>query len=164
LELILLVLLVMLAGVALVAALRVLRKLEELEERLQESAPLAFLPDRVQAVARSLEAADLGGLHERVERLAAGLARVEDLVAAPAENGPAASTRSQLVRARVIRSLREDGLTSVRVEASEADLEQDPAQVRVRALRRGTLVHGSVTVSGDEVVDVRLDPIYTAFP
>lgn len=163
-ELALLILLCVLAGVALFAAWRVLQRLNELEERLQETAPLTFLPDRVQALARSLESADLGGLHERMERLAEGVARVEDLVVAPAENGLAVSSRAQLLRARVIRHLREEGLASVRVESGDAELEQDPAQVRIRALRRGTLLQGSVTVVGEDVVDVRLDPIYTAFP
>lgn len=163
-QLALLILLCALAGVVLVAAWRVLRRLDDLEERMQESAPLAFLPDRVQALARSLDAADLGALHERMERLAEGVARVEDLVVAPAENGQTVSSRAQLVRARVIRHLREEGLSSVRVQSADADLEMDPAQVTIRALRRGTLLHGSVTVAGEEVVDVRLDPIYTAFP
>lgn len=163
-ELALLILLCALAGVALFAAWRVLKRLDDLEERMQETAPLAFLPDRVQALARNLEAAELGGLHERMERLAEGVARVEDLVVAPTESGLAVGSRAQQVRARVIRHLREEGLSSVRVQSGDEELEQDPAQVQVRALRRGTLLQGSVTVAGDEVADVRLDPIYTAFP
>lgn len=163
-QLALLILLCALASVALFAAWRVLRRLDDLEERLQETAPLTFLPDRVQALGRSLESADLGGLHERMERLAEGVARVEDLVVAPAQSGQAVSSRAQVVRARVIRHLREEGLSSVRVQSDDAELEQDPAQVQIRALRRGTLLHGSVTVVGEDVVDVRLDPIYTAFP
>ena len=99
-----------------------------------------------------------------MERLAEGVARVEDLVVAPAQSGQAVSSRAQVVRARVIRHLREEGLSSVRVQSDDAELEQDPAQVQIRALRRGTLLHGSVTVVGEDVVDVRLDPIYTAFP
>ena len=59
-QLALLILLCALASVALFAAWRVLRRLDDLEERLQETAPLTFLPDRVQALGRSLESADLG--------------------------------------------------------------------------------------------------------
>jgi len=163
-ELALLILLCALAGVALFAAWRVLRRLDDLEERLQETAPLSFLPDRIQTLGRKLEAVDAAGLQERMEALAEGLARVEDLVVAPADKGLTVSSRAQLVRARIIRHLREEGLSSVRVQSGDADLEQDPAQVQVRALRRGTLLQGAVTVVGEDVVDVRLDPIYTAFP
>lgn len=163
-ELALLVLACLLGGGALVALWRQHRRLLEIEERIQEAAPLSFLPDRVQAVARAIEGADLHGLHERVEGIAAGLARVEDLVVAPASGQGASGSRAQQVRARVLRQMRDEGYGSIRILSAEQDLESDPSEVRVQALRRGVLVSGSVQVAGDEVVEIRLDPLYTAFP
>jgi len=164
LELALLVLVCLLTAAALFAGWRLHRRLGEIEERIQDSSALAFLPDRVQAVARAIESADLGGLHERVERLAEGVARVEDLVITPGENGGPAGTREQQVRARVIRHLRDEGYSSIRLQTDAAELGMDPAVVRIQALKRGALIHGTVTVTGDEIGEVHLDPLYTAFP
>jgi hypothetical protein len=164
LELALIFLLALLLGVALFALWRQGRRLEEVSERLQEFSALAFLPDRVQALTRVVEAADLGGLHERMDRFGEGLSRVEDLAAALPEAGAVAGTRAQAVRARALRFLRDEGYLSVRILAEEAELEEDPAEVRVQALRRGAVVRGKVVVAGDEVAEVRLDPQYAAFP
>lgn len=164
LELALIFLLALLLGVALFALWRQGRRLEEVRERLDEFSALAFLPDRVQALTRVVEAADLGGLHERMDRFGEGLSRVEDLAAALPESGGATGSRAQAVRARALRFLREEGYLSVRILGEEAELEADPAEVRVQALRRGTVVRGRVVVVGDEVAEVRLDPHYAAFP
>lgn len=164
LELALIFLLALLLGVALFALWRQGRRLEEVRERLDEFSALAFLPDRVQALTRVVEAADLGGLHERMDRFGEGLSRVEDLAAALPESGGAIGSRAQAVRARALRFLREEGYLSVRILGEEAELEADPAEVRVQALRRGTVVRGRVVVVGDEVAEVRLDPHYAAFP
>lgn len=163
-EIALLVLACLIAGAALFGVWRLHLRLSEVAERIQEAAPLAFLPDRVQAVARNLEHGDLPGLHERVERIAEGLARVEDLVIAPAEGGQAVGSRVQQVRARVLRHMRDEGYGSIRILTPEADLDVDPAEVRVQALRRGALLSGRLIVSGDEVTEQHLDPIHTAFP
>lgn len=163
-EIALIALACLLAGAALFGVWRLHQRLTEVAERIQEAAPLAFLPERVHAVARSLEQGDLPGLHERVERIAEGLARVEDLVIAPAEGGQVAGTRSQQVRARVLRHLRDEGYASIRILTPEAELDADPAEVRVQALRRGSLLTGRLVVAGDEVLEVRLDPLHTAFP
>lgn len=163
-ELALIFLLALLLGVALFALWRQSRRLEEVNERLEEFSALAFLPDRVQALTRVVEAADLGGLHERMDRFGEGLSRVEDLAAALPEAGAVAGTRAQAVRARALRFLRDEGYLSVRILAEDAELEEDPAEVRVQALRRGAVVRGKVVVAGDEVAEVRLDPQYAAFP
>ena len=160
LELALIVLLALLLGVALFALWRLARRVEEMGERLQEFSALSFLPDRVQALARALEAADLGSLHTRLDRFAEGLARVEDLAAAPPETGTSPGSRPQAVRARVLRLLREEGYQSIRILSEEEKLAEDPATVRIQATRRGTLVQGRVLVAGDEVVEIasRLRP------
>lgn len=163
-EIAFLVLACVLAGAALFGVWRLHRRLDDLAERMQEAAPLSFLPERVQAVARILENADLTGLHERLEQVAAGLSRVEDLVVAPAEGGSSAGTRAQQVRARVLRHLRDEGYSSIRILNSEEELERDPVEVRLQALRRGTLIAGVVSVAGEEVLELRLNPVYTAFP
>lgn len=164
LELALIVLLALLLGVALFALWRQGRQLEELTERLEEFRGLAFLPDRVQTLARVVEAADLGTLHERLDRFGEGLSRVEDLAAALPEAGVATGSRLQTVRARALRFLRDEGYLSVRILSEDAELEADPAEVRVQALRRGAVVRGRVVVAGDEVAEVRLDPHFAAFP
>lgn len=163
-ELGLLVLLTLLLGVALFALWRLGRRVEEMEERLSEFSALSFLPDRVQALARTLEASDLGGLHERMDRFGEGLARVEDLAAALPEASAAPGTRSVAVRARTLRFLREEGYGSIRILSEDADLEADPAEVKVQAMRKGFVVRGRVVVEGDEVAELRLDPHYAAFP
>ncbi|MDA1259688.1 MAG: hypothetical protein O3A20_03615 [Planctomycetota bacterium] len=163
-ELALIVLLALLLGVALFALWRQSRRLEEVSERLDEFRALAFLPDRVQALARVVEAADLGSLHERLDRFGEGLSRVEDLAAALPETGTVSGTRLQSVRARTLRFLRDEGYHSVRILSEDSELEADPAEVRVQALRRGTVVRGRVVVAGDEVAEIRLDPHYAAFP
>lgn len=163
-ELTLLVLALLLLGVALFALWRLGRSVERIGERIEEFSALSFLPDRVQALARTLEASDLSGLHERLDRFAEGLARVEDLAAAPPEVAAGPGTRPQAVRARVLRFLREEGYASLRILSESADLEQEPATVRVQALRRGVALQGEVVVEGDEIAEVRLTPHYAAFP
>ena len=164
LELALIVLLALLLGVALFTLWRQGKRLEEMTERLEEFRGLAFLPDRVQTLARVVEAAELGALHERLDRFGEGLSRVEDLAAAIPETAAISGSRQQSVRARALRFLRDEGYLATRILSEDAELEADPAEVRVQALRRGTVVRGRVLVVGDEVAEIRLDPHYTAFP
>lgn len=163
-ELALLFLLTLLLGVALYALWRQGRQLEKVSERLDDFSALAFLPDRVQALTRAVEEAELDGLHDRLDRLGEALSRVEDLTAAPAEGAAEAGSRPQALRARILRFLRDEGCLSVRILSDDADLQSESAEVRVQAIRNGSLVRGRVVVEGDEIVEIRLDPQYAAFP
>lgn len=160
--LVLLVLVVAVAGLVLTWSLR--GRLEAQERKLEELAGLSFLPDRVQALAREVEAQDLDlvmkeleAVHQALDRLEGGIAVLE-----PAE--PRELPRPQVVRALVTRFLREEGFHAVVIDNADEELEAPRLDVRVHATREGATWRGQVTVDDEQVVDRRLEASFTAFP
>ncbi len=138
-------------------------RLQRLEGRLAELGSLAFLPDRVQALAKELEALTVDDLRRDLDQLHQDLVRLEDTVSVPLVAATPPS-RVQSVRALITRHLREEGYLSVVILSEDVALEQNPAEVEVQAMRRGCQVHGVVQVVDDAIAEVRFDPSYMTFP
>ncbi|MCX8228866.1 MAG: hypothetical protein OTJ44_02835 [Planctomycetota bacterium] len=140
------------------------RKLLAQEEVLQEMAPLSLLPDRLQALAKIIEDLDPEQVRTEFERMHENLLRIEDLAAAPTAEGAKAPSRPQIVRALVLRWLRDEGYYSVRIRNEDSELDSQEVSVVVEAVRRGLLLRGSIQVQGDQVAEAALDPSYSMFP
>ncbi|MDP6849929.1 MAG: hypothetical protein QGH51_09515 [Planctomycetota bacterium] len=136
------------------------------EERLDEFSALTLVPDRLQALARSLEDLDPPQLRAELDALRRALDRIEDLAAVPPGTSVKAEgvERSRQVRALVGRHLREEGCRAVNILDSEDALEEEELAVRVECLRDGLRVLGTVKVSGNQVESTDLDSSYTMFP
>ncbi|MGB0952485.1 MAG: hypothetical protein ACPG31_04630 [Planctomycetota bacterium] len=160
----LLVSIIVLAGVTGVMLWRMYGLLESMQSRLKELSSLAFLPDRVQALAKELEALAVDDVRAELEQLHQDLTRLEDVVSVPVAAPSDPPSRVQQVRALVTRFLREEGYLSVVIQSEDADLDLDPAVVAVQAVRKGVLVQGTVEVVEDHIAEVRLDPSYSSFP
>lgn len=139
-------------------------RLTSIEEKLRELGTLAFLPDRVQALAKELEALAVDDVRAELEQLHKDLVRLEDVVSVPVAAAAAPPSREQIVRAVVTRYLREEGYLAVAIDDDESEIHNDPAQVTISALRNGVQMHGQVEVIGDMIGAVELDPSYTSFP
>ena len=164
LELALLVLVCVLLAVHLGLQWAQRARLMSMEEKLRELGTLAFLPDRVQALAKELEALAVDDVRAELEQLHKDLVRLEDVVSVPITAAAEPPSREQIVRAVVTRHLREEGYLSVAICEESSELETDPARVQISALRNGVQVHGSLEVVGDSIGTVELDPSYTSFP
>lgn len=160
----LLVAIILLAGVTGAMLWRMYGLLESMQERLKELSSLAFLPDRVQALAKELEALAVDDVRAELEQLHQDLTRLEDVVSVPVAAPTEPPSRLQQVRALVTRFLREEGYLSVVIKSEDAELELEPAVVAVQAVRKGVMVQGTVEVVEDHVAEVRLDPSYSTFP
>lgn len=160
----LLVAIIVLAGVTGAMLWRMYGLLESMQERLKELSSLAFLPDRVQALAKELEALAVDDVRAELEQLHQDLTRLEDVVSVPVAAPTEPPSRVQQVRALVTRFLREEGYLSVVIKSEDAELELEPAVVAVQAVRKGVMVQGTVEVVEDHVAEVRLDPSYSTFP
>ncbi|MDA0666287.1 MAG: hypothetical protein O3A95_01760 [Planctomycetota bacterium] len=163
-ELILLVLVLLLLGAASALIWRVHGRMAGMEERLKELSALAFLPDRVQALAKELEALAVDDVHAELEQLHQDLVRLEDVIAVPVAAPVEPPSRIQMVRALVTRFLREEGFLSVVIESEDAALDENPVFVSIHAVRKGVLVQGTVEVVDDHIAAVSLDPSYSTFP
>jgi hypothetical protein len=139
-------------------------RLASLEEKLRELGTLAFLPDRVQALAKELEALAVDDVRAELEQLHKDLVRLEDVVSVPVAAAAEPPSREQIVRAVVTRYLREEGYLAVAIVDEESEFHADPAQVKISALRNGVQMHGQVEVVGEMIGAVELDPSYTSFP
>lgn len=160
----LLVAIIVLAGVTGVMLWRMHGLLESMQGRLKELSALAFLPDRVQALAKELEALAVDDVRAELEQLHQDLTRLEDVVSVPVAAPVEPPSRVQQVRALVTRYLREEGYLSVVIRSEDADLDMDPCVVSVQAVRKGVMVQGTVEVVEDHVAEIRLDPSYSTFP
>ena len=159
----LVILALMLAGtLALLWRLRL--RVLELEETLRSLAPLGFLPDRMQALAKRVEALDLEPTAKEIERLAGALQRLEDLAISAPQQPQEEFDPVRAARAQVIRALRDEGYTSIRIVAEEEDFAAEPAVLEVHAQRNGVLVRGTVELSDGEIGALDLEPSYSAFP
>ncbi|MDP7062755.1 MAG: hypothetical protein QF489_07470 [Planctomycetota bacterium] len=163
-ELVLLVVVCILLGVAIALSWLQRTRLKAIEEKLCELGTLAFLPDRVQVLAKELEALAVDDVRAELEQLHKDLVRLEDVVSVPTSAPSEPPSREKVVRAAVTRYLREEGFLSVVLGDEESDFMADPAVVQVTALRNGVQVRGSVEVQGDIISAVDLDPSYTSFP
>lgn len=163
-ELILLALVLLLLGAASALIWRVHGRMSGMEERLKELSALAFLPDRVQALAKELEALAVDDVRAELEQLHQDLVRLEDVMAVPVAAPVEPPSRIQMVRALVTRFLREEGYLSVVIESEDAVLDENPSSVAIHAVRKGVLVQGTVEVVDDHVSEVSLDPSYSTFP
>jgi len=139
-------------------------QLQRQQQKIDELAVLSFLPDRVQALAREVEACDVSALMKEMEALHHGLDRLEDGLAAPPPAVQGDVPRPQAVRALVARYLRDEGYHAVVIENQDQELQSARLDVRMRATREGAQWRGQVTVDGDEVVDLRLEAAFSAFP
>jgi len=164
LQVALLVLVCLLLAVAIGLVWLQRARLVVIEEKLRELGTLAFLPDRVQALAKELEALAVDDVRAELEQLHKDLVRLEDLVSVPLATPAAPPSRDQIVRTVVTRYLREEGYLSVAIDDDASELGADPARVKIAALRNGVQVHGYVEVVGDAIGAVVLDPSYTSFP
>ena len=163
-ELILLAIVLLLLGAASALIWRVHGRMAGMEERLKELSALAFLPDRVQALAKELEALAVDDVRAELEQLHQDLVRLEDVMAVPVAAPVEPPSRIQMARALVTRFLREEGYLSVVIESEDAALEENPVAVSIHAVRKGVLVQGTVQVVDDHVAEVNLDPSYSTFP
>lgn len=163
-ELALLVVVCLLVGVAIALLWLQRSRLAALEEKLRELGALAFLPDRVQALAKELEALAVDDVRAELDQLHKDLVRLEDIVSVPTSTPAAPPSRDQLVRATVTRYLREEGFLSVVLMDEESNFADDPVIVQISALRNGVQMRGSVEVQGEMIGAVELDPSYTSFP
>ena len=163
-DLILLVLVLLLLGAASALIWRVHGRVAGMEERMKELSALAFLPDRVQALAKELEALAVDDVHAELEQLHQDLVRLEDVMAVPMAASVEPPSRIQMVRALVTRFLREEGFLSVVIKSEDAELEENPVAVSVHAVRKGVLVQGTVDVVDDHIAEISLDPSYSTFP
>ena len=143
---------------------RLRTRVDELEEGLRSLAPLNFLPDRTQALTKQVEALDLEPLAKEIERLAAGLQRVEDLAVTAPTQPQEAPDPIQVARATIVRTLRDEGFTAIRVLAEPEEFTAEPARLAVQAQKHGVLVTGAVELVDGEVGAVDLEPSYSAFP
>jgi len=163
-EIILLVLVLLLLGASAVLLWRVHGRMAGVEERLKELSSLAFLPDRVQALAKELEALAVDDVRAELEQLHQDLVRLEDVVSVPAVALVEPPSRVQMVRALVTRFLREEGYLAVVIDSDDSALQENPASVSVHAVRNGVMVQGTLEVVDDHVAEVSLDPSYSTFP
>jgi hypothetical protein len=163
-QLVLLVIVTLLLAVAIGLLWLQRARLTVVEEKLRELGSLAFLPDRVQALAQELEALAVDDVRAELEQLHKDLVRIEDVMSVPIAAPPVPPSREQSVRAAVTRYLREEGYLSVVILDEDSDLEADPAVVAISALRNGTQLRGSVEVVGELISSCKLDPSYSSFP
>lgn len=163
-EVILLVLVLLLLA-AIFAVLWMARgRIHAMEAKLRELSSLAFLPDRVQALAKELEALAVDDVRAELEQLHKDLVRLEDVVAVPFVGSSEPPSREQMVRALVTRFLRDEGYSSVVIDDAESELDADLSTVLVTAMKHGARIHGSVIVEGNTIGAVDLEPSYTSFP
>lgn len=141
---------------------------------LAELSSLNILQDRMQALAEMVQQVDaprlrreLERIHDELAELREELRRLADQAARPMVTVPfvaAEPSRAERVRALVRHHLREEGYGSIRLLASDPELEGDDVTIRVEAVRHGLRVLGTVTVQDGAVRDVSLDPNYSLFP
>lgn len=161
----LLALMLLLLCAALALLWRIHRRLERLDEKIRSLAPLDFVPDRLQVLAKRIESLDLDPMHATMDALVERMQRIEDLAstaAAPAT--PEAPARRQVVRAVVVRGLRDEGFESVRILSEESELDAEEPEIQVQAVRRGVQCAGTVRMVNGGVLEHHLQPSYSAFP
>lgn len=163
-EIVLLVVVILLIGASSALVWRVHGRMAGMEERLKELSALAFLPDRVQALAKELEALAVDEVRGELEQLHQDLTRLEDVVSVPVLAPAEPPSRMQRVRALVTRFLREEGYLSVVLRSEDDAFDRDPAVIEIQAVRRGVMVQGTVQVVDDHIAEVQLDPSYSTFP
>jgi hypothetical protein len=112
-ELVLLVIVILLIGASSALVWRVHGRMVGMEERLKELSALAFLPDRVQALAKELESLAVDEVRGELEQLHQDLTRLEDVMSVPVLAPVEPPSRVQMMRALVTRFLREEGYISV---------------------------------------------------
>ena len=160
----LLALALLLLAAALVLLWRLYRRTAAIEDKLRALSALDFVPDRLQMLAKRIEELDLDPLHGAMEGFGERMQRLEDLAstAAPASNEM--PDRRRIIRALVVRTLRDEGFESVRILSSEDELDGDSMEVRVQAVRRGVQCAGTVEIADGGLAGIHVEPSYTAFP
>ena len=143
---------------------RMQKRVEVLEEKIGGLATLDFVPDRLQALARQIETLDLDPICATLEKIVERVQRIEELAstAAPLQSAP--PQRKQIVRALIVRSLRDEGFEAIRILSPEADLDAEKVVVQVQAVRRGVSCNGTVEVDYEALGGIQLEPSYSAFP
>ena len=153
----------LLVGV-LVLLWRVHRRIAALEDTARALGTLDFVPDRLQVLAKRVEALDLEPLQLTLDGFGARMQRLEDL-AGTAPAGPTEMPdRRRIIRALVVRALREEGFESVRILSEESELDGDSMDVQVQAVRRGVQCAGQVEIADGGIAGIHVEPSYSAFP
>ncbi len=171
-ELLILILILLLATAAGAVVWWLRDRLDRLDEGMRAYSDLTLVPDRLQALARVLEGLDPPRLREELDAIHVALDRVEALLASPPASPESEGDslqreqppRSVQVRAVIVRGLRERGCESVYLREEDQVLDEDPAMVRVECRRKGLRLTGTVTVEGDQLTQVELEPSYPMFP
>lgn len=139
-------------------------RLRAIDERLRDLGALALLPEKLKALSERMEDLDTDALAMEVDRLRDDVERIESLATAPGTGHAREVSRAERIRAAITRYLRDEGYRSVHVLAEEEQLESNPDEVVVEAVRQGLQVKGKVQLVGGEVAETRLDPSYSMFP
>lgn len=163
-ETILLAILTLLVVGVLALLWRMQKRVEVLQEKIGGLASLDFVPDRLQALARQVETLDLDPVCASLERVVERVQRVEDLASTATAIPSAPPERKQIVRALIVRNLRDEGYEAIRILSPEADLDAEKVVVQVQAVRRGVSCNGTVEVDHEALGGIQLEPSYSAFP
>ncbi len=139
----------------------------QIEERIEQFSALALVPDRLQALARSIEDLDPPQLRAELDMLRSTLERVEDLAAVPPGSASLLEdpeSRPQRLRALITRELRAEGYRGIKVIEDDEILLANKVELRVECQRDGLRILGTVRLEGEKLIATDLNPSYTMFP
>jgi len=160
----LLALALLLLTAALVLLWRLQRRVAAVEDKLRALATLDFVPDRLQLLAKRIEGLDLDPLHAAMDGFGERMQRLEDLASTAVPSQAEMPDRRRVIRALVVRALRDEGFESVRILSDEDELDGDSMQVRVQAVRRGVQCSGKVEIADGGLAGIDVEPSYSAYP
>lgn len=141
------------------------KQLRRFESRFEDFDALRFMPDRIQAMAKEVEAMQIDDVRKELDHIQTTLRRIEDLSATPV----ASVVNSQLPRPQQLRSLVTRDLLSrdyadIVIHSTDEELSAEQVQISVTAKRNGASVNGVVTVDNEIIADIKLKAHYTTFP
>ncbi|MFT7517160.1 MAG: hypothetical protein ACI84O_000950 [Myxococcota bacterium] len=135
------------------------------EARFDDFKALRFMPDRIQALAKEIEAMPVSEVRGELDDIHATLRRIEDLSAAPV---PALNDSTplspQMLRALVTRDLLSRDYVDIVISSSDDELLSEQTRIAVTAKRNGASVNGFVNVDNEIITDINLKAHYTTFP
>ncbi|MBC8371236.1 MAG: hypothetical protein H8E25_14645 [Planctomycetes bacterium] len=141
------------------------KQLHRFEARFDNFKTLRFMPDRIQALAKELDALQIEEIRNELDEMQATLRRIEDLSAAPGANAAEPVQSSpQVLRALVTRDLLTRGYDDIVISSSDDDLSAEQVSISLSAKRNGASVNGYVSVDNLIITDINLKAHYTTFP
>lgn len=161
-----LLVLLSLSLVALATIAWYLRKqLLRFESRFEDFKALRFMPDRIQALAKEIEAMQISEVRRELDEIHATLRCIEDLSATSAAVPMNSSPLSpQMLRALVARDLLTRDYADIVITSSDEELLAGQTRIAVTAKRNGASVNGFVNVDNEVITDINLKAHYTTFP